>query len=88
MPHNKELKLTKPAQAMELRSLSPVLGRPVAGRRGGVMARAMPYLGATAVGLIAGLFLGYPLGQRQGFIDGLLYGGGGGYGSIALGSCQ
>jgi hypothetical protein len=25
-PQNKELKLTKPAQAMELRSLTPVLG--------------------------------------------------------------
>ena len=26
MPSNKELKLTKPAQAMELRSLTPVFG--------------------------------------------------------------
>jgi hypothetical protein len=28
-PPNKGMKQTKPAQAMELRSLSPVLGRPV-----------------------------------------------------------
>jgi transcriptional regulator with XRE-family HTH domain len=30
VPQNKELKLTKPAQAMELRSLTPVFGGPVA----------------------------------------------------------
>jgi hypothetical protein len=31
----------------------------------------MSYLAATTVGLAIGLFLGYPLGQRRGLIDGL-----------------
>jgi hypothetical protein len=33
-PPNKGMKQTKPAQAMELRSLSPVLDRPNGGQRG------------------------------------------------------
>ena len=35
------------------------------------MARSMPYLIATTVGLGIGLLLGYPLGQRRGLSDGL-----------------
>jgi hypothetical protein len=41
-PPNKGMKQTKPAQAMELRSLSPVLDRPVAGLRNDVSTEKLP----------------------------------------------
>jgi hypothetical protein len=50
-PPNTELKLTKPAQAMELRSLTPVFDRPMWTHEGRVLPYGLvPAVGPTYVG--------------------------------------